>query len=356
MKKKKVGIKLLLNFLIFTLVIFAAIGISIPLIINPVSHYAYTDSDWDDFSYTPQYNHSEWNVLLDPHSHTYYSDGHLSPRQNLLWHLSMGFNAMVLTDHNTFEGVEEIRNIARTEYNDSIKVFVGMEWTTDRIHMNLILPPNATAEEYETLITFNSYAYTPTDDEIQEIIDLTHGLGGVITVNHIPWSMDFTTNHPTRQQLFNWGIDNIEVINEETFDNESYYFCLDNGLGMLAGTDMHTAEAVYSWTSLNVTEFTEEAIFAEIKARQTGLIFNGIASPYPIVHEINPAYIAVYPLTQFGLFFKSMYSSGMLGIQLSIFFAYLYGTFFLIAGIKALVRKIVDSSRKKKSEDDSEKT
>ena len=215
MTKRKEVTRLLMNFLIFTLVIWAAIGAAIPLAFDPVSKYVYNDTDWDDFSFTPQYNHSEWNVLLDPHSHTYYSDGHLSPRQNILWHIAMGFNAMVLSDHNTFEGVEEIRNIARTEFNDSIKVFVGMEWTTDRIHMNIILPPDVTAEEYEALVTFSSYAYTPTDEEIQEIIDSTHDLGGVITVNHIPWSMDYTTNHPTRQQLFDWGIDNIEVIKEE---------------------------------------------------------------------------------------------------------------------------------------------
>lgn len=348
--KTKGLIKLLVNFLIFTLVIWSLIGVSIPLIINPVAHYKYTDSDWEGFSYVPEYNQTEWNILLDPHSHTYYSDGDLSPRQNILWHISMGFNAMVLTDHNTFEGVEETREIARTEFNDTIKVFVGMEWTTDRLHMNIILPPDITAEEYEPLVTFNSYAYTPTDQEIQQIISSTHDLGGVIIVNHIPWSQDYCTNHPTSQQLADWGIDFIEVINEEVFDNESYYFCLDNGLGMLAGTDMHIPEPVYAWTTLNVTEFTEEAIFTQLKTRQTGMIFDGIASPYPIEHEVNPGYIALLPLIKFGGIFRDMYSSGMLGTQLGILFAYFYGIFFLIEGIRALVGKIIKIAKKKKSE------
>lgn len=350
MKKNKGLVKLFVNFLVFSLVIWAIIGVSIPLIYDPVPHYIYTDSDWEGFSYVPEYNHSEWNVILDPHSHTFYSDGDLSPRQNLLWHMAMGFNAIVLTDHNTFEGIEEIKQIARTEFNDSIKVLTGMEWTTDRLHMNVILPPTVTVEQYETLATFKSYSYTPTDEEIQEIITSTHALGGIIMVNHIPWSEDYCSNQPSRQQLADWGIDYIEVINEEVFDNESYYFCLDNGLGMLASTDMHIPEPVYSWSTLNVTEFTEEAIFAQLKARQTGMIFDGIPSPYPIEHEVNPGYLAVLPLIKFGEMFEDMYSSGMLGTQLIILFAYLYGIFFLVEGIRALVVIITQSVKKNKSE------
>ena len=119
---------------------------------------------------------------------------------------------------------------------------------------------------------------------------------------------------------------------------------------MLASTDMHIPEPVYSWTTLNTTEFTEEAIFAQLLARQTGILFNGIASPYPIEHKINPGYIALLPLIRFGEIFESMYSSGMLGTQLAILFAYLYGIFFLVEGIKALVKKIIKIVRTKKAE------
>ncbi|MHA1401784.1 MAG: PHP domain-containing protein, partial [Candidatus Heimdallarchaeaceae archaeon] len=126
-------------------------------------------------------------MLLDGHSHTYYSDGYLSPKQNLLWHISMGFNAIVLTDHNTFDGVEEIRRIAREEFNDTIKVLRGFEWTTDRCHLNVILPPEVEPEEYESLVTFKSYSYTPTDAEIKQLIDQAHNIGALVVVNHILW-------------------------------------------------------------------------------------------------------------------------------------------------------------------------
>ena len=340
--------KYLRHFLILNILTWLIIGVSIPFAFTGYPEYKYTDSDWNGFSYSPSYNHTEWNILLDAHSHTLASDGYLTPRQNLLWHISMGFNAMVLTDHNTFANVEEIKQIAREEFNDTIKILTGLEWTTDRIHMNIILPPNVAQAQYETLITFKTYTYTPTDEEIQDFIQSTHDLGGIVTVNHIPWSMDYTTNHPTRQQLFDWGIDYIEIVNGETYDNDSYYFCLDNGLGMITGTDMHEPEEVYCWTTLNATEFTEEAIFNEIKARSTGFIFTGIPSPYPIEHPINPGYIAFYPLIKIGELFENMYASGMLGALFGTLLGYIYGIFIVVELLLFLIRKIVVIIKNKK--------
>ena len=341
--------KLAIRFAILNIIFWGIIAISISLTIKTPGKYKYTDSDWDEFSYSPNYNKTEWNILFDGHSHTYYSDGSLSPRQNILWHLAMGFNAMVLTDHNTFDGIEEIRSIARNEFNDSIKVLIGIEWTTDRCHWNIILPPDTTAEDYEGLLTFSSYAYTPTDLEIQELIINTHSLGGIIQINHIPWSMDYCQDHPTSEQFRDWGIDYIEVINYETFDNESYYFCLDNGLGMITGTDMHNPEPVYSYTTLNASEFTEQAIFDELKAKRTGFIYNGIPSPYTVEHEINPVYILTYPLIKIGEMFEGMYSSASFGPMLAVFFTYVYGIYFLLEAGKFLVPYSIKKIKNRKT-------
>ncbi|MCE7740326.1 MAG: PHP domain-containing protein [Candidatus Heimdallarchaeota archaeon] len=341
--------KLALRFLIFNLILWSLLGISIALTFDTPGYHKYSDSDWDDFSYSPNYNKTEWNILLDGHSHTYYSDGSLSPRQNILWHIAMGFNAMVLTDHNTFDGIEEIREIARQEFNDTIKVLIGMEWTTDRCHLNVILPPNTTAEDYEALLTFSAYTYTPTDLEIQEIIINTHNLGGIIQINHIPWSMDYCRNHPTSEQFRDWGIDYIEIINYDTFDNESYYFCLDNGLGMITGTDMHRPEPVYSYTTLNASEFSEQAIFDELKAKRTGFLFNGIPSPYTVEHATNPAYILAYPLIQFGEMFEGMYSSESFGPMLVVFFLYIYGAYILLETSKFLIPYSIKKIKSRKT-------
>ncbi len=339
--------KLGLRFLLFNIVLWAIMGASIALAFDSPGQFKYTDTDWDDFSYSPNYNQTEWNILFDSHSHTYYSDGSLSPRQNLLWHISMGFNAMALTDHNTFEGINEIRQIARTEFNDTIKVLIGIEWTTDKCHLNFILPPDTLEEDYNQLVTHTGYAYTPTDQEIQEVIDNVHLLGGIVIVNHYPWSEDYCRNQPTHEEFRDWGVDYFETINGGHYDNESYYFNLNNGLGQIAGTDMHVAEEVYAYTTLNVSTFTEQAIFDELEARRTGLLYTGIPSPYDVEHQVNPAYIFLYPLIKIGEMFEGMYSGESFGPMLAVFFAYTYGGFIISEALKFTIPWSIKKIKKK---------
>ena len=281
------------------------VGGAIPFAFHKVPLWKYSDSDWDDYilePLEPSYNHTQWNILLDAHSHSDASyDGIITPRQNIKWHIAMGFNAMVLTDHNTFDNVEEAKRIAREEFNDTIKVFTGVEWTTSRIHMNIILPPNVTSVQYNTLISDKDPLQTPSDVEIQDFIQAVHELGGVVTVNHYIYSETIeATNLPSRLQLYEWGIDYIEIVNRNTYDSVSEDFCSNYSLGMITGTDMHVPEAVYCWTTLNASEFTEEAIFAEIKARRTGFIFDSKSTGYPFVHSKTAYYIIAYPLAILG--------------------------------------------------------
>lgn len=341
--------KLAIRFVILNIIFWGIIAISISLTIRTPSKFRYTDSDWDDLSYTPNYNKSEWNILFDEHSHTNVEGGSLTPRQNLLWHISMGFNAMVLTDHNTFEAVEEIRQIARTEFNDSIKVLIGLEWTTERCHLNVIVPPNTTEEDYTSLLKHKAYTFSPTDEEIQELVSETHALGGIIVVNHYSWSVGYSRDLPTADQFRNWGVDYFEIINGGYFDNQTYNYCLDNAIGMIAGTDMHYPEPVYAWTTLNVSEFTEQAIFDELKAKRTGFIFDGIPSPYTVEHAINPVYILVYPLIKIGEMFEGMYSSESFGPMLAVLFMYVYGVYILLEAGKFLIPYSIKKIKNRKT-------
>ncbi|PKC04112.1 hypothetical protein RhiirA5_401615 [Rhizophagus irregularis] len=49
----------------------------------------------------------EFNVLLDGHSHTKFSDGRMNPEQLLKWAIANGYNAIIVSDHNNIEGVSE---------------------------------------------------------------------------------------------------------------------------------------------------------------------------------------------------------------------------------------------------------
>ena len=336
--------------LIYNITVWIVIGISIPLMVSGPAQYRYFDDDWDNFEYSPEYNETEWNILLDPHSHTFYSDGSLSPRQNLLWHMSMGFNAMVLSDHNTLDGVEEILEIARNEFNDSIKVLVGVEWTTARVHLNFIFPPNVGIENLESVLTVKSHISRPTDQEIEDAITITHNLGGLVSVNHYSYNERLSKDSPTRVQLLNWGVDFFEIVNEDRYYEENHQFCIDNSLGILASTDMHEPEQVYAWTTLNTSEFSEQAIFDELKARRTGYIYDTFGSPYDVEHQLNKAYIFLYPLIQIGEAFKGAYTSDVSGAQLGIIFVYIYGIFLLVEGFRYAVPKIKNRIRNRKEE------
>ncbi|KAF8950394.1 hypothetical protein BGZ46_004567, partial [Entomortierella lignicola] len=120
-----------------------------------------------------------YDVLLDGHSHTTYSDGRMSPESLLNWHIANGYNALIVSDHNTVEGGLAAQKIALEKFSGQITVIPAMELSCCRLHMNLI-GINETID----------YAITkwPTDDQLRATIARTHELGGLAIINHIPWS------------------------------------------------------------------------------------------------------------------------------------------------------------------------
>jgi hypothetical protein len=153
------------------------------------------------------------NVLLDQHSHTIHSDGVLTPKQNVLWHIAHGFNACVITDHHTIQGALEAKQYAEQNHAGEFIVIIGQEWNNDRIHMNFL--------GIDTLIPA-SYG-SPSDAEIRNVINQVHAQGGLVTVNHIPWSLNVGLTHPNQTELWNWGVDFIEIVNGDSLQRFSIY-------------------------------------------------------------------------------------------------------------------------------------
>ncbi len=292
-----------------------------------------------DFSFSaayrpPELNESRWNILLDQHSHTNFSDGVMTPEQNVLWHIAGGYNACFITDHHKIDAALDARNIARTKYNNTIKVLVGEEWSTNRIHFNFL---NITS-------TVPVVSDDPTDQQIQDAIDAAHAQWGIVVVNHIPWMRERSPTFLTLDQLAAWNIDYIEVLNGGEFDLQSYEYCQSHGIGIIAGTDVHNPGKIYGWTTLNVTEFTEEAILGELLARRTGIIYNftGI-DPALIAGMVeNPEFTALKPL----IFLWRMFRNYDYGhdqydwVGIAIFGGYLFGAFALSEFIRFGFRKI----------------
>lgn len=258
---------------------------------NPKSSI-FTDDYWSNATphVPPNYDKQKHNVVFDHHSHTNYSDGVLTIKQNVEWHIAMGFNAVAITDHNSLRNLHEIEEIKQDYAKKGIIVMAGYEWTTIRIHLNFL-----GISEWDQRVP-----YKPKDEKIIEVIDKVHDLGGFVICNHIPWSIIEAKykNHPSRETLLKWGIDFIEIVNDDSlpenvFDQESYDFCVAHGkeVGMITGTDMHhpyklASGGVHGWTFLNLKEMTEDAVLDELKKRNTEIVFSKESYKDPTLNHI----------------------------------------------------------------------
>ena len=244
----------------------------------------YADNDWKGITpyIPPGYDNTKYNVVFDHHSHTHYSDGKLTVKQNVEWHIAMGFNAIAITDHNNMRHVEKLEGIKQKYSKKGIVILTGFEWTTTRLHLNFIGISNW--DEH--------VPYKPKDQKIIDVIDKVHDQNGVVVCNHIPWSTLEAKykNHPSQESLLEWGVDFIEIVNDDSlpenvFDHESYDFCKEHQgeIGMITGTDMHDPRdflsgGVHGWTVLNVKETTEEALMEELRKKRTEILYSEI--PY----------------------------------------------------------------------------
>ncbi|KAI8643301.1 Polymerase/histidinol phosphatase-like protein [Parasitella parasitica] len=307
--------------LIVTLAVLVAIGIGL----------RYTDSmpkpedfskltfDWkvNPREYLTPYNTTfQYNVLMNGHAHSTFSDGKMNVRQLLQWHIANGYNAVMVTDHNTIEGGLAAEKLALAEYNDTIVVIPGMEYTCCRIHMNFI----------DINETVPATAPVPSDEELQRVISRVHDLGGLVIVNHIPWSN--TTqggrqqarlpNHPSIEQLISWGVDGFEVVNQETFDMASYQATTQKKLIQMVGMDIHhPSVGAQVWLTVNAANMSRTSIMEEIRNRRTSFLFDP-AGTRPRTYVDSPAsYLTLTPLTYLGDYFGMFYNDdkGMYSFQ-----------------------------------------
>ncbi|KAF9028623.1 hypothetical protein BGZ52_009579 [Haplosporangium bisporale] len=271
---------------------------------------AVTEFDWPPIqprSYLSPMNSTfgNYDVLLDGHSHSTYSDGRMSPETLIKWHIANGFNAVIVTDHNTIEGGLAAQKIGQEKYADQITVIPGMELSCCRLHMNLI----GINETIDIAIT-----KWPTDDQLKATIQRTHDLGGLAIINHIPWSntteygyeLPRMQNHPSREALVEMGIDGFEIVNSGTLDTISLKFIQDNNLLLMTGTDVHYPDTgAFGWTILNTNNNrSQDSIMAQLRARQTSFLFDPTGTQ-PVAYPPESAdYYKTAPPTLLGQYFQ----------------------------------------------------
>ncbi|ORZ18830.1 Polymerase/histidinol phosphatase-like protein [Absidia repens] len=279
------------------------------------------DFDWhvDPSSYLTPYNQSfQYNVLLDGHSHSTFSDGKMNIKQLLDWHIANGYNAVMVTDHNTVAGGLYAEHLAlhNEYYRNRIVVIPGMEYTCCRIHMNLIGINQ----------TIPVGPPSPSDADLREVINQTHALGGIVIVNHIPWSnttqmgydLPRLPNHPSVADLISWGVDGFEVINQGTFDYPTLQIAQQHNLIQMVGTDIHHPSVpANAWLTVNSLSINKTAIMKEIIARRTSFLFDPTGTPQRVAVKPSDAYDRLVPLTWLGDYFGMFYTDdkGMYSFQ-----------------------------------------
>ncbi|KAI9250606.1 Polymerase/histidinol phosphatase-like protein [Sporodiniella umbellata] len=258
----------------------------------------------------------QYNVLLDGHTHSVHSDGKMSVRQLLDWHLANGYNAIIVTDHNTVEGGLQAEKLALAEYNQTMVVIPGMEYSSCRIHMNFI-------DINETIPVTRP---VPTDQELQDAINKVHALGGLVIVNHIPWSnttedgyqLPRLPNHPSIEQLISWGVDGFEIINQDVFDLNTYQIASERRLIQMVGMDLHhPSVGAQVWLTVNAAHMTRASIMNEIRQRRTSFLFDPAGTRPRVYVDASSRYKLLTPLTDLGDYFGMFYDDkkGMYSFQ-----------------------------------------
>ncbi|MBD3351275.1 MAG: hypothetical protein GF364_07290 [Candidatus Lokiarchaeota archaeon] len=197
--------------------------------------------------------------FLDTHAHTLASDGVLTPEQLIKWHIANGYDAFVLTDHNTDKNNVPI--LALQDKYPEILIIPGYEWTTMRIHINFL-----GIKEWDERVPMN-----PTDEQIRNAIRKAKEMGAIVQVDHITWTIDQPSHrngnytHPTRDQLLEWGVDGFEINNEmRWYDPKTIHWLelkkqkneLDRPIFISTGTDVHNPlkEWATGWTQILLKE------------------------------------------------------------------------------------------------------
>lgn len=236
-------------------------------------------------------------LIAEFHTHTNYSDGSMSPEQVVDWAIAYGFHVLFVTDHNNLEGGLKAQEYALNHRRNEILVIPGIEYTCCRIHMNLVglskkdlmlydTDSNGehvfknengkkvkskstkdredeirTDEEAASLAFLTPPSSNPSDEDLKRAIDETHRRGGLVFVNHIPWSLSTEYSrqvptiqrHPTLEQLVEWGVDGTESVSGGVLDLPSIRFTEKLGMPYVTATDLHSPDVVpTAWTVLNV--------------------------------------------------------------------------------------------------------
>lgn len=192
---------------------------------------------------------------IDLHCHSFFSgDGVSSPEELVVSAKKKGLHGFALTDHNTCEGVEYLRQRGLVRDDglpvDGFLVIPGVEVTTREGHLLCI---GTTLPKLKGV-------------PAAEVCKMIHERGGLAIAPH-PY--DFF-RAGIRQSVFEkLELDAVEVFNAATtlmcYNTKALWFAKSRGLPMTAASDAHHWAAIgTSYTILDTEDFSVRGVLAQI--------------------------------------------------------------------------------------------
>lgn len=208
------------------------------------------------FPDTAQYK----TLVLDPHTHTVFSDGHVWPRIRVGEALRDGLDALAITDHLEYQPhLEDIphpdRNRAYQEAKTaargrSLIIVPGAEITrlAPASHMNaifikdanLLLRAHAPSEPFDA----GDYRRKAELWPAQLAVEAANEQGAFVFWNHAYWTPDFPTGIPIMPEFHQKNIKagllhGIEIANGQNYSEETFQMALDHNLTLIGVSDVH---------------------------------------------------------------------------------------------------------------------
>jgi 3',5'-nucleoside bisphosphate phosphatase len=199
-------------------------------------------------------------LVLDPHTHSVFSDGHVWPIIRVGEALRDGLDAMAVTEHLEYQPhIEDIphpdRNHSYEEATSAAKgsslmVIPGAEITRDApaSHMNAIFIKDAnklySVPAQETPYTSNEYRDMAKKWPAQNAVQAANDQGAFVFWNHAWWTRDFPTGIPVMSDFHKNNAEKgllhgMEIANGQYFSEDAFQIALDHKLTLMGVSDVH---------------------------------------------------------------------------------------------------------------------
>ncbi len=199
-------------------------------------------------------------LVLDPHTHSTFSDGHVWPTMRVAEAMRDGLDAMAITEHLEWQPhLDDIphkdRNRAyeiakEASQSSNLLVIAGTEITRENPygHINALFINDANKLFGNLPVKKNSdskaYYYTQGKWPVQKAIDEANKQNAFLIWNHSWWDrkvldrpVDLTAFH--LQNIKKQKLHAIEVVNGSSYSPDAFQLAIDHDLTMIGSSDVH---------------------------------------------------------------------------------------------------------------------